>query len=326
VSKRANPALIGGFVLGGVLLAVIAVVVFGSGRLFRDTETFISFFDGSVAGLEVGAPVRFRGIEIGAVTAVLIDLASAERAFGDARIPVIYEIDRDLVLGRGAAVRMGDPLDIDELLSIGVRAQLATESLVTGRKYIGIDVDPDAPVEYVPVPGVPYPEIPAVNTGLERIEVELQSIIADLGAVELDALVNVAIRALDGMAALTSSPELASAIEHLPVTLARLDAAAGDLQVLAVRMDSSLTPMSAGVQRTAEQATVTLRQLETTLHGVEGVLGDVDGALEPGSPHFVRFDQAMIDLSEASRALRNLADYLERNPGALLRGRPGGGP
>ena len=59
---------VGGFVLGGVLLAVLAVVVFGSGRLFRDTEPFISFFDGSVSGLAIGAPVRFRGIEVGTVT------------------------------------------------------------------------------------------------------------------------------------------------------------------------------------------------------------------------------------------------------------------
>ena len=55
MSRKANPTLIGAFVLGGVLLAVIAVVVFGSGRMFRPTETFMSFFDGSVAGLNVGA-------------------------------------------------------------------------------------------------------------------------------------------------------------------------------------------------------------------------------------------------------------------------------
>ena len=60
MSRRANPALIGGFVLGAVLLAVIAAVAFGSGQLFRDTRRFISFFEGSVGGLEVGAQVRFR--------------------------------------------------------------------------------------------------------------------------------------------------------------------------------------------------------------------------------------------------------------------------
>lgn len=325
MSARANPTLIGGFVLGGVLLAVIAVVVFGSGRLFRDTETFISFFDGSVAGLDVGAPVRFRGIEVGAVTDVLLDLPSAERQTGDLRIPVVYEIDRRRVVARGAAVRLDDPLDIDTLLGLGIRAELATESLLTGRKYVALDFDLENPVVSTPVPGAPFPEIPTVSTGLERIEEEVYGIIADLGAVRLDALVTVATDALQSMGTLAASPELLAAIERLPDTVDRLNSTVGDMQALLATVDATLGPMSEGVQRTTDQATVTLRQLETTLGSVGGVLGDVDGVLEPGSPIFVRFEQAMVDLSNASRALRDLAEYLERNPSALVRGRPGGG-
>jgi len=324
VSRRANPALIGSFVLGGVLLAVIAVVAFGSGRLFRDTQRFISFFEGSVAGLDVGAPVRFRGIDVGSVRDVLLDLPNVERADRDLRIGVVYDIDRQSLESRGAMSRLADPFDIDTLIALGVRAQLATESLLTGRKYIALDLDPANPPAVEPVPGAPYPEIPAVNTGLERIEEAAYRIIADLAAVPLDSLVTVATDALGRFGALASSPELAVAIQRLPRTIDRLDATVGDLQALLVRVDSTVVPMSESVQRTAEQASTTMRQLETTLADVGVVLEGAGGLLEPQSPVFVQFERAMSDLGGASRALRDLADYLERNPSALLRGRPGG--
>jgi paraquat-inducible protein B len=322
--KRANPALIGAFVLGGVLLAVIAVVAFGSGRLFRDTRTFISFFDGSVSGLGVGSSVRFRGIDVGAVREILLDLPQVEREGSDLRIAVIYDLDRALVESRGAGARVDDPLDINTLLDLGIRAELATESLVTGMKYIALDLDPANPISLVPVEGTPYPEIPTVNTGLNSIEDAVYGIISDLGAVPLDSLVNVAITAFAEIGTLTSSPALAAALERLPYTLNRLDATLGDLQALLVRVDSAVVPMTEGVTRATDQATATMRRLETTLAEVDAVLGGVSGTLAPESPMFIEFERAMIELSSASRGLRDLADYLERNPSALVRGRPGG--
>lgn len=318
MSRKANPTLIGAFVLGGVLLAVVAVVVFGSGQMFRATETFMSFFEGSVAGLDVGAPVRFRGIEVGEVTEVLLDLPDVERAGEDIRIAVIYELDRRQVESRGAGVRLDDPLDFDTLMGLGIRAELATESLVTGRKFIALDLDPGNPVETDPVPGAPYPEIPTVNTGLERIEEEIYGIIAELGAVQLDALVNVVTDAFSEIGVLAATPELSTAIEELPATIDHLNEAVSDLQSLLANVDSSLTPIREGFLATTDRVTSTMDQLETTLQ-------DVGVVLAPRSPIFVQFERAMADLSAASQALRSLAEYLERNPSAILRGRPGGG-
>jgi len=311
--------------MGGVILAVISVVVFGSGQLFRDTRTFVSFFDGSVAGLDVGARVRFRGIDIGAVTEVMVNLPSLERSTDDLRIAVVYELDQALLEARGALTRLDDPLAVDSLLALGVRAELSTESLVTGRKYIALDLDPGNPVDSEPVAGALYPEIPTVGTGLERIEEELYGIIAELGAVQLDALVNAATDAFTEVGGLAGSPELSAAVDRLPDAIDRLNTTVVDLQALIVRVDSTLTPMSEGVRRTTEQAASTMQQLETTLEGVEVVLQGIGGAIAPESPVFVQFERAMIELSGASRSLRDLADYLERNPSALIRGRPGGG-
>jgi ABC-type transporter Mla subunit MlaD len=160
---------------------------------------------------------------------------------------------------------------------------------------------------------------------MERIEDEVYGIIAELGAVQLDALVNVASEAFEKIGGLAGSPELSGAIERLPETVDRLNATIGDLQALLVRVDSTLTPMSEGVRQTTEQATSTMEQLQATLGDVGVVLEGVGGVIEPESPLFIRFERAMMDLSEASRALRDLAEFLERNPSALVRGRPGGG-
>ncbi len=65
MSKKISPTLIGGFVLGALALLVIAVIAFGSGRLFRQTKEFVAYFDGNVNGLHIGAPVKFRGVEVG---------------------------------------------------------------------------------------------------------------------------------------------------------------------------------------------------------------------------------------------------------------------
>lgn len=324
MSHKANPAAIGAFVLGGALLAVIAVVAFGSGQLFRDTATFISFFDGSVAGLDIGAPVRFRGIDVGSVDDILLDLPGVERERRDLRIAVVYDLDRQALESHGAMARLSDPFDMDTLMALGVRAELATESLVTGRKYIALDLNPDRPVDMEPVPNAPYPEIPTVTTGFERIEEEAYGVIAQLNSIRFDTLVVVATDALTRVGELAGSPELSAAIDRLPATIDRLNSTVGDLQSLVARVDSSLVPMTDGVRRTSDQATETLQRLDSTLQNLDSVLEDFGGVIEPESPVFVQFEQAMTELSGASRALRDLADYLERNPSALIRGRPGG--
>jgi len=312
LSRRANPALVGSFVLGGVLLAVIGVVSFGSGRLFRDTESYISFFEGSVAGLTVEQ--------------ILLDLPDVVRQEDDLRIAVIYNLDREWVEQRGASSRIEDPLEIGRLMSLGIRAELGTESLVTGIKYVALDLDPANPVAFDPVINAPYPEIPTVNTGFDRIEDAVYGIISDLGAVPLDSLVTVATDAFQRFGDLASSPALATTMDELPATLEQLNATVGDLQLFVAHLDSTVAPMREDVSRAAQQATAAFARVDSTLATVGAALDDFRGTIEPTSPVFVQFERAMLELSGASRALRNLADYLERNPAALVRGRPGVDP
>ncbi len=103
MNKKISPTLIGGFVLGAVILLVIAVIAFGSGRLFRKTKEFVVYFDGSVNGLNIGAPVKFRGVEVGSVKNILLQL---EKGMEVQSIPVVFEIDLKKITSRGGAVTL----------------------------------------------------------------------------------------------------------------------------------------------------------------------------------------------------------------------------
>src|SRR5512142_1155487 len=148
--KHANPAVVGAFVIGAIALAVAAIAILGSGGLFRQTHEFVCFVDGNVNRLQVGSAVKFKGVEIGEVRQILLSLnvqgpptlASSSKI----RIPVIIELDERRILKGGASyVNIGNPAGMRLAISRGLRAQLATESLLTGLLYIDLDMHPDTP-------------------------------------------------------------------------------------------------------------------------------------------------------------------------------------
>jgi paraquat-inducible protein B len=167
MNKKVSPTLIGAFVVGALALVVIAVLMFGSGRFFRTTKDFVLYFDGSVNGLRVGAPVKFRGVEIGSVKNILLRLETDQKAL---RIPVIIELELEKFTSKGASgAGMEDPEASKQLIDSGLRGQLQMESFVTGLLFVGLDFFPDSPLKLVQTEGgrYQYPEIPTQPTPLQ---------------------------------------------------------------------------------------------------------------------------------------------------------------
>src|SRR5207249_5081533 len=142
MGKKASPAIIGAFVLGAIALGVFGVLMFGSGRFFRNTARFVVFFPGTVDGLSVGAPVKVKGVEVGSVTDIRLRVAGAgtvnpkEMAEG-IRIPVFIEVDNDKLSNLGANSRnLNNPQTVKDLIAGGLRAQLATQSILTGLLFV----------------------------------------------------------------------------------------------------------------------------------------------------------------------------------------------
>jgi paraquat-inducible protein B len=315
MSKRPSAAMIGAFVLGAIGLAVLAVVLFGSGRLFRETVPFVLSFSGSVNGLNVGAPVKFKGVEIGSVTDVRLTLGEGTGA-PVTRIPVLIEIDQGKVESQGARTDLWDPAVVKALIDAGLRGQLNAQSLVTGLLFIELDFHPGTQAEFA-VAGGPYQEIPTVPTVLEKAQVALGEIIGDIQQLDLKPLIDNATQAVQGINKLVNLPDTERAVAALDDTLASMQEAMGALKVASLSLDKRAVEIAGSVAQFSSDMRIALKTMRRTLT-------TVDGFVEPTSPLAVRLNATLEEVSNAARSLRILADYLERNPSALVRGRDGG--
>lgn len=312
MSRRPNPRKVGAFVIGAVILIVVAITVLGSGKFFKQTLTVISYFDTSVGGLSPGAPVKYRGVQIGEVKQILINVFEAE-ARDEIAMPVIYELDEKLV-ERGARQKV-TPAFVDAMVSQGLRASLATESFVTGRKYIELDWFPDRPAHSENLPEVPYPEIPTIRTGLEEIQNEVKQLIAEIGSVQLDSLVIDLRNSVAGIDRLVNSVNVQTLADSVHIALHQIHETFRTVDNLAADLDTSVVPLRMAVREAAENAQVAATQAQELVQSLRV-------QFEPGSPITVQLQQTLVEISSAAASLRILTDYLERNPSAILRGKP----
>lgn len=315
MNKQVNPAVIGAFVLGAVALAIVGVVAFGSGRYFRDAHPYVLYFDGDVSGLKVGAPVKFKGVEIGAVTKVLLSVTAMQRAANEFRIPVVIELDEELLRQRGSSVELDDPTVLRQMVEqFGLRGQLSMESFVTGLLYVKLDLLPHTPVRLVKEEGVPYDEIPTVPTAFEEVQMKASEFLAKLNQIDLNGLVQSLRRTIDDVDKLATSQGLRTGIDDLDDTLSSVRAAADSLQRVANGIDQNFDSLSESLAQTAGAATASLQEARARIAGV-------GTSLEPDAPLMVELHRTLEEFSRAARSVRNLAEYLERNPGALVRGK-----
>ena len=312
-SKRASPTLIGAFVIGALLLVLGGLAVFGSGKLFRRTEQFVAIFSGSVNGLSVGAPVKFRGVQVGSVTSILLSLPGM--TLPDLRIPVFFDIDRATTLKLGAMVNPADPSALAALIDQGLRAQLQLESIVTGVLFVELDLFPTSQVTLFLPKDSGYVEIPTQPTLLQEATQTAADVVAKLRDADIDGLVNAMRDAARGVNDLASSPELRQTLvairDTLTTTRETLVEVKPRIAPLAGRFDSGVSRLEA-----------TLHQLDQTLGSVKTSLGSFDTLIDPQAPLVYQLTTTLTDLSEAARSIRQFTDYLDRNPNALITGRP----
>ena len=327
MNKKISPTLIGGFVLGALALLVIAVIAFGSGRLFRKTKEFVVYFDRDVNGLNIGAPVKFKGVEVGSVKNILLQL---DQSLEVPSIPVLFEIDLKKITSRGGTLTLlEDPAALKVAIDRGLRAQLRTESLVTGVLYIGIDLFPGTPVKFVQAAGSKYPEIPAVPTTLERVEVTAGEILAKLSEVDFKGMMDSVSRAVDGVGQLVNSPALKSALQRLDQMMPKIDQAIAEIRKTTGNLDGNITTLSANLEQTSDaargamqQASLTMKQTDAALKEAEAAMINIRGISDPDSVTFYELGRSLREVSAAARSLRLLSDSVQRNPRSLIFGKP----
>jgi paraquat-inducible protein B len=196
MSKPANKRLIGVFVLGAIALLVIAVVVLGSGKFFRKIYVAVCYFEGSVGGLNIGAPVVFRGVKVGSVKDVILRYDPQNLTI---QIPVYIELDPSKSEIIGPRPKEFEE-DLRSMIDRGLRAQLEMQSIVTGQMYVGLDFHPEKPAKLVGA-DAKYPEIPTIPTPLQEIAKKIEQL-------PLDEIIKNITTAVEGINRLVNSPEI----------------------------------------------------------------------------------------------------------------------
>lgn len=321
MSEKPHTVAIGAFIAGALLIALTTFLfLIGSG--FGGKQKVVMAFDGSVTGLNVGAPVALRGVQVGQVTNIeaVLDSANLELI-----MVVEAEFDPDAVRMQGT---VSDDLT-EELLARGLRAQLNTQSLLTGLLYIQLDFHPNSELKLADIDS-PYFQFPTIPTDLERIAKTLQDI-------DVAALAEQLTKMVDSINALVSSSDFQTLPEstrgalqsfttlsdqlqtQLTSTGPKLDKLLADAALTFDSANQQLPAISQLVQKNLEILDEAIGAFEDTLRGVEGLVSH-------DSPTLYQLNKALQELSQAGRSLKSLASTLEDNPEALLRGKRGDEP
>jgi paraquat-inducible protein B len=328
VSQKANPTIIGGFVLGAIGLVVVAVAVFGSGKFFSRHPRAVAFFQGNIQGLTVGSVVTLRGVEVGSVTAIQLNLDVKDM---EPIIPVYMEFDPErLHIPHGAftvaEVAAQEPLKL--AIARGLHAKLVTQSLVTGQLIVDLALDPDEPRRFAGVDPSTV-EIPTTESDFDKLKKALTQL-------PLDKIAASALQLLEDTDRLVKSDEI-------PKLLTSLVSVSDNLNALVSGTREDLPKVIADIRELTHSTGETLGAAKTTLttanqllggdvrEAVRGAVGTLeraqkllansDGLVAPNSPQRYDLDQTLRNLTAATRALRTFAEGLERKPNSLVMGR-----
>ncbi|HHO76462.1 MAG TPA: MCE family protein [Deltaproteobacteria bacterium] len=321
IKKQPSRIATGIFVLGAFALIVIGLSILGGIRIFTKHPVFVMYFEGSVKGLNVGAPVVFRGVKIGTVTDISLRFDPDSPSV---QIPVLIELYPDSITSMTRKIDVRKY--ITTLSTQGLKAQLKLQNLITGQLIIELDFHPGKPVKLVNSE-TRYPEIPTITSSFEEFTNALVQL-------PLDELITKLISAVEGIDRMANSQELAESFHTMNQTLkdlqhlikgidSRIDpiasgieATVGDAQNFVRNFDKQISSLQSNIDLAAKAARGAMLQAEKTFDSIENITSG-DSAL------IYQMTRTLEELSAAARSIRAWTDYLERHPEALIRGKSG---
>jgi paraquat-inducible protein B len=333
MSKKANPATIGVFICVAIALGIGAILLFSSARWFTKTQKVILFFDGSVLGLNPGAPVKFRGVTVGSVREILIRHNQHER---DRAIPVIVELDQTVLNQKSDnIIKISDKEFVSTMIDRGLRATIEAQSLVTGLLYVELDFrsNPAPPQFHQVVPE--FMEIPTQQTKIQLLieniaDIDFKQLMnqmsalagnlqTNLGALNMKDINDGLTNLLQKLNLLVHSDDLTNALGSLRQTLDKLNARIDPLADQANGLLVDARKVLGDARNAIAEAKNSLAHFDDTLHTAQN-------AIAPQAALRRDLAATMRDISEAARSITALADFLNRNPNALISGRKSSEP
>ena len=311
------------FVLGAVAIVLAAIVTFSSGDWFVAKDRFAIFIPGSVRGLTPGAPVTFRGVKVGEVKEVTAFLTGKPDPFIE--IEVVIEFSRQMIEaapGGGqpwASVR--GPELARRLIDSGVRARMLSQSLLTGQRYIDLDFLPNEKARFSGL-SRRYPELPTATSSLEKLGQKGEELVDKLAALPVDQMLEDLRQALGSLRALLDSRDLKATLAGARQSLDELRPVLAEARTTLAELRQLSQSLEGEVQGTAGETRETARQLRQTLARAERTLGAMETLARGSDDTRLEASRALADLSRTLAAVRQLAEYLETHPEALVSGKP----
>jgi paraquat-inducible protein B len=324
VTTEVRPRIVGIFTLIGLALIVVGLAAIGPGRLFSQHRTFVVFFPNPVSGLKDGAPVTFRQTPMGQVRDV--ELVFTGRGM-ETEVKVIADVRkgalRDLA-GKAAIADLSDAEFVETLVKAGLRAAVHSSSPIAGQKSLDLDFHPEREARFSGIP-MPYPEVPTGPSSLRLVQDKLEEALDKAADIPVTDVVLQLRTTLESAQTFLDSGNLTGALGDLRRGLQTADRAltraARTLDGMDAMMGNVQTTL-AGVDKTLDGLKTTFGHLDGTLATMDRTLGTVDRTVDRTADTQHEAAKTLDEMRELIRSMRHLVDTLQRNPEAVILGRP----
>ncbi|QEY15845.1 MCE family protein [Cellvibrio sp. KY-GH-1] len=316
--SKPRSVVIGAFIVGALLLVFIALLFFSGGQLFSHKERVIMYFEGSVQGLQIGAPIKLKGVVLGEITDIQINFQSDDKNILTA---VTAELALQRINRKGANV---DQEFFEGAIQRGLRAQLNFQSFLTGLLYVELDFFPNMPAHLYGFQNDVL-ELPTVGTEFEEISKNLQDLNIKGVINNLEKLsANIAKLVESGTVEKTlgSVKTAADAIDQTAISFRTdINAISQELTKTSSELNTLLITLNTQAPAISLNLNNTLTQLQQSLAQFNDTAQTLDTTFAEDSPLVYQLNRTLKDVSRSANALRDLSDTLEEQPESLLRGK-----
>jgi len=311
MSKKPSATLLGAFIVGAVAITAAGLILFGKVSFFTEQPRYVVYFPGTVQGLTAGAPVFFRGATIGTVLDLQVHYFPEKQKV---LIPVVIELDRNLVHGLNPPSGTFDTMQ-KRILEIGMRAQLVSQSFVTGQKAVALDFYPDKQEVHLTALRSKYPEIPSLANPLDQLSQKLEKL-------PLEDITKLLQESLNGIASLVNSDDTKDMVKSASSALKESEKLVADLRndlkPIIRNFDELLVDLKTRVKNSKSDEIAA--NLDSALERMNHFLVSANGLIGPGTPA----DRSLREIADSAREFRVLIEYLQRHPESLVKGKAGG--
>jgi paraquat-inducible protein B len=325
--RKVNPAVIGVFIVGALLLLICSFLLLFRGNFFRNRAAFVLYFNGSLNGLDIGSPVKFKGVRMGAVKSINI---AYDAESSSVLTPVEVEIDTTVF---SPSVQVQSKANYNEFyrhqVMDGLAAKLSMESFVTGKLFVELDYYSPNKIRFYVKNKTHLPQIPTVASEIEKFISGADNIIKQFNKVDLKTISKRLVSILsnvDDQLKESSLKELIHNISNAAMgiqtfldsdrmrgLIERFSVAMFDVQKFLAGLSQTMEHLKKNVDAAAEDISQAARKFGSACECVSGLIG----------PHSDFRESAKECLQQAAKALRLLRcflDLLNKTPNALFAG------